>query len=580
MGIKGFFHGLFDRENEKIKEEATDRQRDESLEKSAEHESSQTKENLKESGALPDLSGALLAVYRVWDEFAPPCELSLTEGLTAECFLLDPKELQRESTRIGILLEQDAKKRLKAIEARKQEEEPQPMDAEPHVYLSKDKMLAWLFIFPPVGEGGKLTLESISNALRDQNVVSGLDSGAMVRAFEEKRLFTLLPVAVGTPPVQGKNGTVIEHFAREMPFEVKIDEHGFADYRQSNYIVQVLKDEILCDIVAPEEGRAGLRVDGQVVDPKPVHAAKVPRGTNTSISEDGKFLHSTMDGHLEYKNNAFHVRPVIVIDGDVDYNVGSINFTGDVHIKGDVREGFTVSATGSVTVDGLVEATTVEAGGDMLIGRGVVGDNRALLRSYGTVRVKYLENCVVYASRGIYADCIMNSQIFSDGLIDVTSGRGSIIGGALTAANKIKAKMIGAESGRRTDLTLGILPCVENELQDIKNDILATRKEGENLDRQLENLEAQQGLEGSDPRLAKARMRKSVLQMKEKKLLKRRAELEPMEVDHAHCKLEGEEIFPITTLTLGAAVWTATETKRRCKVRLDSVDGTLKEIIY
>lgn len=62
-------------------------------------------------------------------------------------------------------------------------------------------------------------------------------------------------------------------------------------------------------------------------------------------------LIATMDGHLEYSNGAFYVRPVLEIRGDVDYSTGNIDFIGDVQIAGDVRENFSVRATGSITVD-------------------------------------------------------------------------------------------------------------------------------------------------------------------------------------------------------------------------------------
>lgn len=49
------------------------------------------------------------------------------------------------------------------------------------------------------------------------------------------------------------------------------------------------------------------------------------------------------------------MKPLFYVYGDVDFNVGNIDFLGDVHISGDVREDFVVHATGTVTVDGLVE---------------------------------------------------------------------------------------------------------------------------------------------------------------------------------------------------------------------------------
>ena len=152
-----------------------------------------------------------------------------------------------------------------------------------------------------------------------------------------------------------------------------------------------------------------------------------------------------------------------------------------------------------------------------------------------------------------------------------------MIGGALTAAQNIRAKVIGAKSGRKTELTLGVLPYVQIELNDIHEDLENNSKETEELDRQLGFLERQRGLEGSDARLAKARMRRSVLEMKEQQLLKRLEKLEPMMQDVAKCRLEANEIYPITTLTIREAVWTAREVKIRCKVHYDKEEQELKE---
>lgn len=220
----------------------------------------------------------------------------------------------------------------------------------------------------------------------------------------------------------------------------------------------------------------------------------------------------------------------------------------------------------------------MEAGGDLVIARGVVGDGRALLKSNGCVRVRYLENCAVYAKGDIYADCIMASRIFSDGSIDVTSGRGSIIGGALTAAVSIKAHMIGAQSGRKTELTLGILPYVQNELRDIKEDLCTISHEKRHLDQELAYLEQKQGMEGISEKLAKARMRWSVLRIKEQQLTKRRERLQPMVPDLSKCRIEGEVIYPVTSLEVQTAIWTATTVRRNCKVAYDTKTDELKEL--
>lgn len=534
-------------------------------------------ESFVESTVYVPVEGTLRQIWKLWGGNEMPPQLSLTEGLDPSRVKLDHQQLKRESARVALLLEKDAKLRMREIE-QAQVKELDGVDAQCAVYLSFDRMLAWLFVFPPVGPRDTDLMERMSKVLREHKVVSGIDTEAMVRVAQQKPYFQLIPIAVGTPAIQGINGDVTPLFEKTLPREVKIDETGRADYKYTNYVRQVMKNETICEITLPQPGKAGLRVDGTVEEAKPVKPAKIPKGMNTIVTEDGLRLVATMDGHLEFTNQCFQVRPVLVVNGDVDYEFGNIQFTGDVHIMGDVRENFSVSATGSVTIDGLVEAATVEAGTDVLITRGVVGDNRALIRSGGCVRVKYLENCVVYAKDGVYADCIMNSQIFSDSVIEVYTGRGSVIGGAMTAAQSIRAKMIGAESGRRTELTLGTYPYVQNELLNIEEDIEANCMERDELNRTLARLELQQGLEGSSAKLAKARMRRSVLDIKEKQLEGRKKKLETMAMpDVTRCKLEADAIYIGTTLTVHDAVWKASKTLIHCRILYDPEKHILKE---
>ena len=574
-GFKGFLQSILGQDDEP---ETSELEVTEEKAEVSEYQSSTVEETFVESTVYVQMQPTLRQVWKLWGGNESPPTLSLTEGLDGR-IKLDHQQLKRESERIAALLEKDAKVRLREIE-QAQVKELDGVDAQCMVYLSWDRMIAWLFLFPPVGERrsrGNL-MERIGKTMQERKVVSGINTDAIVKIAQHPPYFQLIPVAVGTPAIQGINGDVTPLFEKSLPREVKIDETGRADYKYTNYVRQVMKDDTICEITLPVPGTAGLRVDGTVEEPKPVKPAKIPKGVNTMVTEDGLRLVATMDGHLEFTNQSFQVRPVLVVKGDVDYEYGNIQFTGDVHIEGDVRENFSVSATGSVTIDGLVEGATVEAGTDVLITRGVVGDNRALIRSGGCVRVKYLENCVVYAKDGVFADCIMNSQIFSDSVIEVCTGRGSVIGGAMTAAQSIKAKMIGAESGRRTELTLGTYPYVQNELINIEEDIEANRMERDELNRTLSRLELQQGLEGSSAKLAKARMRRSVLDIKEKQLEGRKAKLEEMTMpDVTRCKLEADAIYIGTSLTVHDAVWKAPKTLIHCRILYDPEEHILKE---
>lgn len=501
---------------------------------------------------------AMLQLWQRWDAQSPP-SLSLSDALSGG--LIAEDDLAREKARLQDALERDARRRLDGLERLVSRQLTQPQEAEPpplpplpaecHIYLSQNGMAAWGILFPPFGDGPELELDELGKIMRQCRVSAGIDSSAIAGMITHKRYFTLSLIARGTPVQEGADGYVEERYLRQRPQGIQTDDAGRVDYRAQRYIQSIEKGDVICDIIPPRPGVEGLRVDGTIVNPRPVKPAKAPKGSNTTVSEDGAALIATMSGHVEYSGSVFQVKPSLDIPGNVDYSTGNIDFRGDVHVGGDVRENFSIHATGTVTIDGLVEGATVVAGGDIIVANGVLGDNKALLKSRGSVRARYLENCVVYSGDCTYAECVMASRIFSDNRINITAGRGTVIGGGLTAAVSIQANIIGAKSGRETEIVLGVLPYVQEELQNTELDLQAMHKELDELERQLRYIESRQGSSDSSNTLAKGRLRKSVLVMKIDKLIRRQQELQAKRPDLSACRLECGTVYPVTRLTIG-----------------------------
>lgn len=539
---------------------------------------------------------ALSLLCSIW---APQAGLDLSLSQSLPEGLLTQEELAKEQERLQSALEQVAERRLDTLgtlrtQLAKQQQEPEeepvepekqvepapvpmpPMPAECYVHSAQNGMAAWGLLFPPVGDGPELDLMEFGKQLGQSHITTGIDTTAVSQLITQKQYFTLYLLAQGTPVQEGMDGSVNEHFPRQRPQGIQTDETGRVDFRAQQYVHTVDVGDVICDILPPVPGAPGMRVDGIMVNPRPVKPAKPPKGSNTSVNSEGTALVATMCGHVEYSGSVFQVKPKLDIPGNVDYSSGNIDFRGDVHVGGDVRENFSIRATGTVIVDGLVEGATIEAGGDIIVANGVLGDNKALLKSKGSVRARYLENCVVYSGDCTYAECIMASRIFSDNRICVTSGRGTVIGGGLTAAASIQASIIGTKSGRETEIILGVLPYVQEEMRNIDIDRQAIQKELEELDRQLRYIENRQGIAGSSDPLAKGRLRKSVLVMKEAKLAQRRQELESKRPNLSQCRLECGTVYPATRLTIGSAfrvidqLWTkctAVYDLERCEIK-------------
>lgn len=366
------------------------------------------------------------------------------------------------------------------------EEKPEGLDALPWFFVSADKLYAWVLVLPPTGQGRELTRDILIRALEEQNISYGVDQRLIDRlSHDENRYFTLFLIAQGKPAFDGKNGNIVDYFPREVERLLEVDEFDQVDYASLNLIHNVKEGQEICRLIRPTEGEPGRTVLDQEIPAKSGKSVPLPKGRNTEISEDGDVLVALTSGHVEFTGRSFQVKPVLDIPGNVDFSTGNIKFLGDVNIKGDVLTGFTVRAMGSIWVGGVIEAgSTVEAGGDLTVVKGILGDGTTTVRAQRCIFSKYIENATIYVRENLQTDAIINGSIYCDGEVLVRSGRGSIMGGKIWAAEMVSASTVGSRSECRTSIILGGLPCTSFERE-------LVRKELKELEMELEKLECQ-----------------------------------------------------------------------------------------
>lgn len=452
---------------------------------------------------------AVHKLFSLWREQAgwQPAPRFSFEG-EGEVQLLPESAAARELARLKLSVNASANKRLKTIlppPGDSAEEVPAPdLDALAVVFVTADAMSAWVYVYPPVGAGKELDQELLRRALEEAKVVFGID-GALADELPRKRerYFHLFPVAVGRKTVSGEDGRIIDLFSRKTERKVKVDEFNRVDYAAISFVQNVAEGDTICRIVPPSQAEPGCTVLGRELPARDGVEVAIPKGRNTALSEDGTTLYATKTGHVEFNGRSFQVRPVLEIEGNVDFSTGNINFLGDVHVHGDVCTGFTVRAMGSVTIDGVVEACTVEAGSDLIVVKGAQGDSRAVLRSSHSIYAKYLESCCVYAVEDLHSDCLINCDVYCDGTVEVNSGRGTIIGGSVRCAHEVNASVVGSRAETPTVVVLGGRPC-----QEFDQEVLLMEIAG--LEAELEAVELQPESPTRFTRMGKLRMQISV----------------------------------------------------------------------
>lgn len=454
-------------------------------------------------------------------------------------------------------------------EAEATEQIPEPkLDALPMVFISDDKLKAWVMVFPPVGQGKEVDGELLRKVLKEKGVCFGVKEERLDELPESpERYFHLFQVAEGREVVQGEDGYIVDFFSRIDKRHVEIDEKGRVDYTSLNMVQNASEGDVICEAIPPTMAVPGRTVLDQKIPGRDGKAAALPKGRNTEISEDGSKLVATASGRVQFSGRSFQIKSTLDIEGNVDYSTGNINFLGDVHIRGDVCSGFSVRSVGNITVDGVVEAGTVEAGGDLVVVKGIVGNKETIVRSQHNVYTKYLENSIVHARQNIYTDSILHSEVYCDGEIQVISGRGVIVGGKVRAARGINAKIVGNKAESTTAVMLGGQPCADFERELLIENIAELEQELVRLERQPESPDRTK-------RMNKARLDLSVDKMKLGQFDKDLAKIEEEREERGGCRLKCDIVFPGVVLTIGDERLQVTQETSSCNGRL--VNGEIK----
>lgn len=410
-------------------------------------------------------------------------------------------------------------------------------------YVSSDGMAAWLMLIPPLGTGRQLTLLELEQQLVEQGIIFGVDQDLLSQVHSlSNPYFCLFLIACGQRPTDGKDGYIVDHIPRKKhPFS-NLDELANVDYNMLHLVNKIQKGDIICEVIPPTRAIAGITVGGTPVPGCDGVKAEVPAGRNTALSEDGKYLLATRDGHVQFSGRNFLVKAVLEIPGDVDRSTESINFLGDVHIHGDVTGGCTIRAMGNIQIDGVIEICTIEAGENLVVSSGVQGQEQTLIRAHKGVYAKYLEYCTVYAHDTVQADCIIDCHICCNGIVRARAGRGVIIGGSIRASQEVTATTIGSKAERLTSIVLGGLPCERFERKQILDEYNKTKGD-------LEWTQRQPATPENEKELSSLRLNLRIAQMKLERFDKEyQTQFSKQRIEN--CCVSADVIYPVLSVTL------------------------------
>lgn len=313
------------------------------------------------------------------------------------------------------------------------------------IRIADDDMYAYLSVYPPVNQGKKVTIEDIYNELEILGIKTGLKSESIKESItiaEFGNIIENVKIAVGVPPIDGKDATIVKHFEEKIvKKEVKDDEK--VDYRDITNIINVVTGELLVSKKPPTKGVSGVTVKGVEIFPK--EGKDIEITILEGVREENFQYFAEIDGYVYFKDNKLAVYPLYKVK-NVDYRVGNINFNGTVYVTGDVLYGFKIEAQKDVIVDGICDDCTIIAGERIEIKGGIKGKGQNLFKAKKEFICGYIENGNIYCEGDInIKKYSYNSKMYSKGKVSALESRGVLAGGYIQAYSEIECMTLGAK---------------------------------------------------------------------------------------------------------------------------------------
>ncbi|WP_298266943.1 FapA family protein [Geobacter sp.] len=369
------------------------------------------------------------------------------------------------------------------------------------IQCSHDGVEAYLAITPPFG-GAPVTLQQVLQGLKAKNIVTGIRYAEIEATVASGRPREIL-AACGLAPEAGTDGELVSLLpAVKERKPGGDDDDSIIDYRNRGEIVSVAVGTPLMRRIPPVPGTAGESVFGKEIPPPPVadvQFAQNPSGAEVS-PDDPNLLVAAVAGQPILAKDCVTVEPIIKVK-NVDLSSGNLSFIGSIAVTGDITAGMTVQASGDISVGGVIEAAKVEAGGNIgvsggIIGqgevrsaRGELGEETAHVSAKGSVTALFVENAVVAAGADITIQGFaMQSELSAGNRIAVGqegSQKGHIIGGSCQAVNEIQAVTLGSHAGVHTLVSVGVDPSVREKLSTVKLKLQEKERELDEVTKRL-----------------------------------------------------------------------------------------------
>lgn len=334
------------------------------------------------------------------------------------------------------------------------------------LFFSADKMNAYIraqdYLHGKDADN-RISTDVIYDLLKEKDVTYGIDEAGIVQYCKGTTFYKDFQVATGLRPVKGEDGSIEYFFTLDLRSVPTENDDGTVNYKELGLVRNVNSGDVLCRITPETEGIDGVDVFGNPVKATPGKPAVISTGKGVEVSEDGLEIVAINNGMVELNNGVIEVKEVYTISGDVGPATGNIRFNGAVVVMGSVLSDYAIYANGDIVVNGYVEASILNATGNIVIKNGINGMKKGFLKADGNVTVKFAEMARIVAGENFYCDYCINCDVRAVDSIIGKGKRASFLGGNYIAGKLIEANTMGSELNIPMDVQ--IIP----NWQDVRN---------------------------------------------------------------------------------------------------------------
>jgi len=266
-------------------------------------------------------------------------------------------------------------------------------------------------------------------------------------------------VAKGEAAIMGRDGKVVWLVRRFRQGAGVDSSRELADFYNLGLFENIEAGREVARVYKPTEGSPGIDVTGTPIPSKPGKPVtdKFDKTLEFKPDEqraDYQTLLAAVSGYAHEESGKVSIRNTLIISGNLDYEMGHIDFIGNIRVGGDVQKGFHIKARGDIEIVGSVLGENqLTSDGSIAIGGFHQGGEGSVLRARSNYSVCIAQSVTADVGGSITIqkearDCAFRSSAA------VIAPQATIVGGTIWCVKGLEGKILGNSAGVRTVVEL------------------------------------------------------------------------------------------------------------------------------